>query len=449
MVLLGSTGQASEGLKAVSEGDLAHYQGESSAARKAYREAVASGEPAAEAMARLRLLAYSGNFGAWIHGPGIDRALRQAEGPEADLAWMDFHLFAPAFVGASREEAIRLALELQERYPAESAARLYLATLESRWLERLESLEERDGMGEAFVRSKGKLPRPPASWNLGVGFSGAPGLGIGAGVRFFHQDLRGWSTELWLGGSTLKSGYAVLRAQSLTPVFAHVDLGGLRGVLYDYASGERETFWREAGWAELGPGLRWEAWRLWVAGRWRIDDVGSGQQPGHGVEFGATRDTREGWGAHRRGLYASLQGEAVLWGDESHQSVFADVRAFAGVLRGVLALRGTHQQVMNPEVSFFRLPSVGGMTLHRGAPFQRWRAPRITTLDLEQRWMLWGPVEGVLMTNMAWVSESGLHPAGGIGLRLLLPPEESNVSRLDLAFSDTGWGLYAAYGEAF
>ena len=63
--------------------------------------------------------------------------------------------------------------------------------------------------------------------------------------------------------------------------------------------------------------------------------------------------------------------------------------------------------------------------------------------------MLWGPVEGVLMTNMAWVSESGLHPAGGIGLRLLLPPEESNVSRLDLAFSDTGWGLYAAYGEAF
>ena len=218
-------------------------------------------------------------------------------------------------------------------------------------------------------------------------------------------------------------------------------------MLYDYASGERETVWREAGWAEFGPGLRWEAgasgWR--EGGESTMLAQVSSQVMGWSL---GPRVTPERGGAHRRGLYASLRGEAVLWGDESHQSVFADVRAFAGVLRGVLALRGTHQQVMNPEVSFFRLPSVGGMTLHRGAPFQRWRAPRITTLDLEQRWMLWGPVEGVLMTNMAWVSESGLHPAGEIGLRLLLPPEV-NVSRLDLAFSDTGWGLYAAYGEAF
>ena len=449
MVLLGAAGQASEGLKAVSRGDLAHYQGESTLARQAYREAAASGEPAAEAMARLRLLAYSGNFGAWIHGPRIDQALRKAEGPESELAWMDFHLFAPAFVGASREEAIRIALELQDRYPAEAAARLYLATGEARWLERLRELENRDGMGEAFVRTSGSLPGPPASWNLGVGFSGAPGLGIGAGIRFFHQDLRGWASELWLGGSTLKSGYAVLRAQSLTRVYAQVDLGVLRGLLYDYSSGQRESIWREAGWAEMGPGLRFEPWRFWMVGRFRVDDVGAGHQAGHGIEIGAVYDTRKGWGAQRRGLYASVLGEAVLWGDEDHKSVFADVRGFAGAMGGVLAARGTHQQVLHPEVSFFRLPTVGGMTLHRGAPFQRWRAPRITTLDLEQRWMLWGPVEGVIMTNVAWVSDSGLHPAGGIGLRLLLPPEESNVSRLDLAFSDTGWGLYAAYGEAF
>ena len=63
--------------------------------------------------------------------------------------------------------------------------------------------------------------------------------------------------------------------------------------------------------------------------------------------------------------------------------------------------------------------------------------------------MLWGPVEGVLMVNGALVAGNGFHPAGGVGLRLLLPPEESNVSRVDLAFSDTGWGLYAAWGEAF
>lgn len=449
MVLFGAAGGASEGLDAVSRGDLAHYQGDAVTARQAYRQAVDSGEPAAEAMARLRLLAYSGNFGAWVHGPAIDRALRAAEGSELDLAWMDFHIFAPAFVGASREEAIRIALELQDRFPSESMSRLFLLTQEEQWLRRLRELPDRDGMGEAFIQTNGMLPNPPASWNLGIGFSGAPGLGIGAGIRFTHGDLRGWSSELWLGGSTLKSGYAVIRAQSLARLHAQFDVGLLRGVLYNYGSGERESIWREAAWAEVGPGFRQESWRFWLVGRFRLDDAGTGLQPGHGLELGATFDTRQGWGSHRRGIFAALQGDLVLGGGEAHQGLFADLRSYVGVLRGVLAARATHQQAFNPDVSFFRLPSVGGMTLHRGAPFQRWRAARITTVDLEQRWMVWGPIEAVLMTNAAWVVDSGLHPAGGVGLRLLLPPEESNVSRLDLAFSDTGWGLYAAYGEAF
>ena len=136
-------------------------------------------------------------------------------------------------------------------------------------------------------------------------------------------------------------------------------------------------------------------------------------------------------------------------GAHSDRGVFGDLRLYRGFLGGVGAVRLTHQQALNPDVPVFWLPSVGGMTLHRGAPYQRWRAEWISTLDIEERWMVWGPLEGVVFGNVAWVAEEGAHPAGGIGVRLLVPPEESNVSRFDLAFSDTGWGLYGTWGEAF
>jgi len=119
------------------------------------------------------------------------------------------------------------------------------------------------------------------------------------------------------------------------------------------------------------------------------------------------------------------------------------------MLGGVLGARVTHQQAFNPDIPFYRLPVVGGFSLHRGAYVNRWRAAWIATVDLEERWMVYGPVEMVLFGNAAWVAESGIHPAGGIGFRLILPPEETNVSRVDIAVSDSGWGLYGAWGEAF
>ena len=63
--------------------------------------------------------------------------------------------------------------------------------------------------------------------------------------------------------------------------------------------------------------------------------------------------------------------------------------------------------------------------------------------------MVWGPLELVLFGNVAWVDLEEFHPAGGGGIRLILPPEESNVVRIDVAVSDSAWGIYTAFGETF
>ena len=52
------------------------------------------------------------------------------------------------------------------------------------------------------------------------------------------------------------------------------------------------------------------------------------------------------------------------------------------------------------------------------------------------------PWNGVLL------SRPGVVP-GRERLRLVLPPEALNVVRLDVALSDTAWGVYAGWGEVF
>ena len=82
-------------------------------------------------------------------------------------------------------------------------------------------------------------------------------------------------------------------------------------------------------------------------------------------------------------------------------------------------------------------------------------AATLLALDLEQRWMIYGPLEGVLFASPVVVGRvddlgsPSVHPAGGAGVRFLLPPEELNVIRLDVAISDSGWGVYAGWGETF
>jgi hypothetical protein len=472
-----------QGMVAVSAGDMARWSGDRVTAREQYRLAVQEGGPEAVAMARLRLLGLSGNLGALVHGPAIDTALTELEGPWGWLAVADFYLLAPPPIGGDMHEAVQAAERALQALPGPAAARLYLATGDAEWLDALALATDRDGLGDALVAHQGEPAPDPGTWALGLGVAGAPGAGFGAGLVFMHPDLaaRGWRVSLHVAGAT--RGTFDLGASARSPalsgvfagVFAHggLALGRVEGDYYT-ADGNAQGFVQLHTAARLGPGWTRGDWSVWGGGLARWDQVPStlvypvcnepgaicdatARLAGNGAYFGAAWDNSTGWGADRRGARLSLGFDGVIppLASYRHLSWRAEARGYVGAVRGVLAGRLLWRQELMASAPFFRLPSAGGADIHRGAWAGRYRADRILALDVEQRWMVSGPLEAVVFFSGAWVEPetggviNGLHPGGGAGVRLLFPPEELNVIRLDVALSDSGWGVYAGWGETF
>jgi hypothetical protein len=443
------------GLEEVSAGDAALFSGDRRVARQHFLAAAASGDPAAEAMARLRLLSSSGNLGAVVHGPKIDRALSETTGPWGLLAWADYHRLAPAAVGARPEEGVALAREALGALPGPAAARLFLLTGDTQWLARLAVADAPDGLGDGLLVHRA-LPKDPGTWYVGLGIGGAPGQGVGGSVFFRHPDLflRRWflSTGAWgnshgnHGGSLYLSGPGRLSPR--------ITAQASRQDFYDYL--DTETIVMPIGNVRLagGPQVRVGGIRYGVQGIARWDAVGSQVFRGHGVGGDLAWDTREGGGKERRGHLALLAVEGTFL-DYSHASLVVDLRWFRPVWGSVLAVRGLHQQAFS-DAPRWRLPAVGGATTHRGAWHDRHRAGWVDTLDVEGRRMVTQRLEAVVFGNMAAVlpegpnAPIGLFPGGGVGLRLLLPPEEWNLLRIDLATSTTNdWVVTGGWGEAF
>ncbi|MCB9741551.1 MAG: hypothetical protein H6740_02985 [Alphaproteobacteria bacterium] len=451
---------ASPGLDALSAGDQARCVGDRGEAVRLYQEAIESGEPPAEAMARLRMLKLRGNWGPAVHGTRLEEAVRQGSGPWAALAWADYFLFSPPVitggVEVARTEAQRWASSALLSLPGPAAARLFLATGDPVWLERLGQAEQRDGLGDCLVATEGVGWADPGTWFLGVGVAGAPGAGVGGGLVFTHPDLAWseWRLSTQLAATTRGTALVSLGFRSPGRLYAHGDALLARTVADYYVDEQRVEFVQRAMQASLGPGWSWQRWSLSAGARARWDDVGHGLLAAHGPSAGLSWDHAEGWGGSREGLYGALSASWAIPALSDYESLrlFADARGYLGALKGVTALRLTaaaQLAELDDEAFFFALPSAGGAELHRGAWAGRYRAPFIATVDLEQRWMLVGPLEGVVFVNAAWVAQDGPHPAGGLGLRLLLPPEAFNVVRLDVAVSDSGWGVYTGFGETF
>lgn len=446
---------ASPGLDAVSAGDLARYDGDRVSAAARYHDAVDSAEPEAEAMARLRLLGLSGNWGLAVHGPHIDEALLRASGPWGLLAWADFNLFAPAQIGADRGDAERLARQALPALPGPAAARLYLATGDRAWLATIAEARLRDGLAEALLAHDGAPAPDPGTWFLGLGVAGAPGAGFGGGFVYANPDLahRGWALSGSLSATTRGAYGAALSARSPGAVYGAGTAGIGRSVV-DIYEGELPTRTPTLGaWVGAGPGLRQGRWGAYASFRLRWDQLEALEAlaAGHGPTLSLAYDTRRGWGETREGLYLGASADWALpaLADYEHLGIFLDARGFYPVLRGVGAARLTWGQALLPGAPLLRLPSAGGAELHRGARDSRYRAPQIGTADLEQRWMLVGPLELAVFLDGAWVAGDGLHPGGGLGLRLILPPEAFNAVRLDFAVSDSGWAVTTGWGEAF
>lgn len=452
LLALSGIALASAGLDALGAGDLARYDGDRVTAFARYHEAAESGEPVAEAMARLRLLGLSGNWGLAVHGPKIDEALLQVDGPWGLLAFADFNLFAPTQVGADRAKAESLAREALSYLPGPASARLYLATGDRQWLDRIAGAQLRDGLAEALLAHDGAPAPDPGTWFLGVGFAGAPGAGVGGGLLYANPDLahRGWAASAVLSGTT-RGAYAVGGSvRSPGPVFG-VAGGSVGRAVVDVYAGDSATRVSTFGARlEAGPGARRGPVSGTLTFRARWDDFGE-LQAGHGPALALAFDTRTGWGETRRGLYLGASGDWALPGlaDYEHLGLRLDARAYQPMLRGVGAARLTWSQELYADAPLLRLPTAGGAELLRGARDSRYRAPAIATVDLEGRWMIVGPLEGVVFVDGAQVLGDGLHGGGGVGLRLLLPPQALNVVRLDLAASDSGWSITAGWGEAF
>lgn len=451
-LLLPSLLLASPGTDAISEGDAAKYAGDRVTAREHYRAAAESADPAAQAMAHLRLMQLSGNFGMMTHGPKVDKALYiESRDPWHWLAWADFHLFLPAQLGADPDTARRFAEAAKEELPGPALARIYLATGDPEVLEELRTTPERDGLGDALVANDGVLPPQPGTWMLSLGVAGAPGAGFGGGVTFIHPDLglRGWQLSVGAVANTRGGAVGSVSARSPGRHYGHGSMTGATTVidLYD-ATGARNPTRFDLVQGTLGPGTTFGDFSVQAGMRVRWDALeGDPLKAAHGPFASVRWDKASGWGAQRRGGWASATVDHSQWGYE-HTAYGLRAAGYLPFLKGVSAGRVTWDHELK-DAPVYRLPSAGGSDLHRGAWVGRYRTPMLATADLEQRWMVWGPLELVLFGNVAWVDLEEIHPAGGGGIRLILPPEESNVVRIDVAVSDSAWGIYTAFGETF
>ena len=446
----------SPGLSSLADGDRAWFAGDRRVAVAAWRDAVDSGEAAAEAMARLRLLMFTGNWGMAVHGPRIDRALAAcpADDPWCLLALVDFHLLAPAEVGADLALADELARGLEAELPGPAMARQLMMRSDPDALDRLGS-QPRDGLGDGLVASGGEPPPYQGTWLLGLGLVGGPGVGFGGGLHFVHPDLFYGGHRLGVEAGATSRGSAWLAAS-----------GASAGRLYGYGDGsiarwvqdlwvdDSAVEWKvEGAQAALGPGVQLEHLRLSVGGRTRWDRVDGQALAGHGPELGFALDHRRGWGATRRGWYlgSSWRSALVALGsDYDHLSGQAEARGYlAGPWTTVVAGRVLGSRALVDGAPWYLLPSAGGAEILRGAPAGRYRGRSLAAADLEWRRMIAGPLEGAAFACGAWVQDSGWHPGGGLGLRLLMPPRQLNVVRLDFAVSDAGWAVTTGWGEVF
>ncbi|MFN7147421.1 MAG: hypothetical protein ACK4YP_26885, partial [Myxococcota bacterium] len=356
------------------------------------------------------------------------------------VAAADAHLFLPAFTGADPAQVPATLAGSPLAGPA--AARIAAATGDPTALRALPD-DALDGMGRGILTTGRLRPPGPGTWVLGVGVGGAPGAGVGLLVRLAHPDLA-WEAhrlDVLAGADTRGGLHASAALRTATRPALVFGAGGARVVADRYVDGVAVPY--ELGMARVSAAVAPRVGGVGVVlgasarADWLDDDV-----PGAALVAGPLAALTLG---DLAGDGLRLTADTSL-GAYAHVALGADWRAHPPLLGGTLALRlaGTHVPTDSP---FHRLPTAGGAEVLRGLPAGRFRAATLLSGQAEYRHALWGPLHGALFVDTAWIE--GPHLTAGGGLRIVLPPGRDNVTRLDVGAGPEGWGVVAAWGDAF
>ncbi len=195
--------------------------------------------------------------------------------------------------------------------------------------------------------------------------------------------------------------------------------------------------------------------------------LGGGTVPGtnDGTAIGAgvllSRDTRSSTVYPRTGSYHQLRGEiydSALGSTYEFGNVTIDLRKYLSLAdHHVLAFRGLG--IATPgSPPFDAMPQLGGDVLLRGYYAGRFRDRNLVALEGEYRTLLWWRIGATVFGGVGQVANAvsdltldGFHPAAGLGLRILLSPDEGLNIRADFGygFDVKSSGFYLGIGEVF
>ena len=178
-----------------------------------------------------------------------------------------------------------------------------------------------------------------------------------------------------------------------------------------------------------------------------------------GLGAAVTYDTRDNILAAASGAYAKLTARryaAVLGSDFDFTAVQLDLRRFRTFAAGhVVALQASWSGTSG-EVPFARMPQLGGQNLLRGYYQGRYRDRQYVAAQVEYRTPTWRRLglaafggAGEVAPRLADLNLTGIHAAGGAGLRVLLNRQERLALRLDYGAGARSSGFYVTVGEAF
>ncbi|WP_267289534.1 outer membrane protein assembly factor [Parachryseolinea silvisoli] len=192
--------------------------------------------------------------------------------------------------------------------------------------------------------------------------------------------------------------------------------------------------------------------------------LGSEGSQNLGVGAGILFDNRHNILNVRKGFFSEL---AFLnyhhaWGsDHSFTSILSDTRLYRAInARDVLAMQLIGQFNIG-GAPFHQLAMLGGESIMRGYYLGRYRDNNQVAFQTEYRFLplplgftkrLGAAVfagAGSVFNDFRQLKASNLVWSGGAGVRFLLFPKKDIYTRLDLAFTREGTGVYIFIGEAF